>query len=157
MERRNFFKSLGLLSLAAVIPKFLLGSEKEKPKNTRGFSIVKSSRIELDSKVAIDRAILPKNMTISDWNEFYKNGMFYYSSKVCGLKPKEFRDMVILGDNPFLKVMNLGNDHNIYLEHRSHVCGLTFFDVDANKFVDERGFTNYMSIERNYYNSISVE
>jgi len=53
MERRKFFKSLGLLSLAAITPKFLFGTSKNTQIESGSFSKECTSNIDVKSKEAI--------------------------------------------------------------------------------------------------------
>lgn len=72
MERRKFFKSIGLLSLGAVMPKFLFGDKK--PTQIEAGSFLKEScTTENDIKVKEDKTVtwsdskigfIPKNYSL---------------------------------------------------------------------------------------------
>ncbi len=68
MERRKFFKSMGLLSLAAVMPKFLFGSKDESKLHDIKVKEDKTV-IWSDSKVAF----VPKNYTLVGINDKEEN------------------------------------------------------------------------------------
>lgn len=153
MERRRFFKSLGLLSLAAVIPKFLFGKKEEpliykitdKGKSERTISW--ESQYSVNNKLVktgvlyVDRNIIPDGVKISNFIDKLKNEpTLLYSSKKIGYdyRPANFRQDIIDGNSRFVKIS--GNIIN--------PLKLAVIDVGTNWSVDHHGFCNYMSIQR---------
>jgi len=157
MERRKFFKSLGLLSLAAVMPKFLFGGNKPNQIETGSFSKECLSHDDLKSSkgeiLGIDMAIIPKGVPVSVWlSKLNVEKLFIYTSKDNKLKPHEMKDKVLNGQ--FIYVYN---DYKIVdvppynvannLEH-TLLNGVTFFDIHTNWKITPDGWKNYMNIER---------
>lgn len=131
MERRKFFKSLGLLSLAAVIPKFLLGSEKEELKDQYLFFV--------------DPRVKPGCMTNSEWFKHIYNGVFYYDFNKCNLiRPNELKIEIIAGTSKVLGRDLQPIERNYLPDFNKLKC----IEVNTNWFVNEDNFCNYLSIQR---------
>lgn len=169
MERRKFFKSLGLLSLATAMPKFLFGENKPKEKNyilgdntTNHYDIsVKEDKVVEWSQEAgfitedteriwvVDLAILPKGMKIEDWlKKVREDRVCLYTSERIKIRPTELKVTVVNGLSPYI-YCRVGDFNQ---EVREHLGGLfkecMFKDVNTGWQINADWSQNYMSIQR---------
>lgn len=174
MERRKFFKSLGLLSIAVVLPKFLFGKEEkikypdlpedfvnnsqftnrilwsEKSVNIIGNIDENAGWISKDviwdGVVTVDYSVVPKNMKLSEWYDYFHKGTLYYDGKKCNVRPREFKEGLLDGSNLSVKHNTLtGNPKRKTLVN---ISKLQVIDYVSGWRIDPDNFCNYMSIER---------
>lgn len=166
MERRKFFKSLGLLSLAAIAPKFLLG-KKNTQIESGNFSEECSNRVETINggravsfynnskerfRLMADMQVLPlAYMTMDEWQKSLKNDrVLYYSSEKTGIRPAEIAEGLNTNSCKYFLILDMfphsmanKNYHAFEL-----LKNIDIVDKRTGWFIDKNGFQNYMSIQR---------
>lgn len=137
MERRKFFKSLSLLGLFTMLPKFLLSNNEEND-----YTIVWS----------IDRVIIPKDIKIADWiKKFQNEKVCLYDSTYIKLKPLDFKKQVVNNLSPHIRRIYVYNKPQKYevIESLNFIFkNCAFEDVVTGWNVSADNFCNYVSIQR---------
>jgi len=166
MERRKFFKSLGLLSLAAIAPKLLLGKKNTQIESgnfseecsnrvktiggTRGMSFYENSRERF--RLIADMQALPLSyMTADEWHKSLKNDkVLYYSSEKIGTLPSQIAEGLKTNSCQHFLILDAfphpmaDKNYNTF----EFLKNIDIVDKHTGWFIDKNGFQNQMSVSR---------